>query len=211
VGIQAQTMRFLDVFLMHCLLQPSPPDTPDEIAALARNQQRTAARGREPGLRLEQGYNQVLLTDWGQRLLDECEPIAQALDAVNLGGNAGAEACSNPAQGCHAAALQAARMGLTQPDSLPSARVLAAMAQHNNSFSAFTQAQSVLARQHLLGLPYAASLHEQFVALSKKSVQEQKQIEANDSLPFEMYRQQYVSPNRLGAAREAAPALAYAV
>ena len=38
VGITAQTMRFLDVFLMHCLLSDSAPDSPTEIAALARNQ-----------------------------------------------------------------------------------------------------------------------------------------------------------------------------
>ncbi|HNY47557.1 MAG TPA: glutamate--cysteine ligase, partial [Casimicrobium sp.] len=49
VGITAATMRFIDVFLLHCLLADSPPDTPAEIAALARNQHRTAASGREPG------------------------------------------------------------------------------------------------------------------------------------------------------------------
>ncbi len=55
VGITAGTMHFLDTFLLHCLLRDSPPDTPQEIAALGRNQQRVAARGREPGLRLERG------------------------------------------------------------------------------------------------------------------------------------------------------------
>ena len=31
VGITAGTMRFLDMFLLHCLLRESPPDTPQEI------------------------------------------------------------------------------------------------------------------------------------------------------------------------------------
>ncbi|MDH4191927.1 MAG: glutamate--cysteine ligase, partial [Betaproteobacteria bacterium] len=48
IGIAAVTMRFLDVFLLHCLLCNSPPETPQEIAAIARNQHRVAARGREP-------------------------------------------------------------------------------------------------------------------------------------------------------------------
>lgn len=48
VGIDAPTARFLDVFLLHCLLTDSPPDTPREIAALKANQHLTAARGREP-------------------------------------------------------------------------------------------------------------------------------------------------------------------
>ncbi|MFP5406404.1 MAG: glutamate--cysteine ligase, partial [Gammaproteobacteria bacterium] len=38
VGIPPDTVRFLDVFLLHCLLDESPPDTPQEIAALSSNQ-----------------------------------------------------------------------------------------------------------------------------------------------------------------------------
>ena len=51
VGIDTTTMRFLDVFLLHCLLCDSPPDTPAEIGVIAQNQYRVAERGREPGLR----------------------------------------------------------------------------------------------------------------------------------------------------------------
>ena len=51
-GIDEATIRFLDVFLLHALLMPSPPDTPEEIAALGRNQRLVASRGREPGLKL---------------------------------------------------------------------------------------------------------------------------------------------------------------
>jgi hypothetical protein len=53
VGINADTMRFIDVFLLHCLLSDSPPDTPEELVRLGNNQHRTAARGREPGLTLD--------------------------------------------------------------------------------------------------------------------------------------------------------------
>ncbi len=48
IGIGATTLRFLDVFLLHCLLADSPPDTPAEIRELGENQHLTAARGREP-------------------------------------------------------------------------------------------------------------------------------------------------------------------
>jgi glutamate--cysteine ligase len=63
VGIAAPTLRFLDIFLLHCLLADSPPDTPEEIGALGRNQHRTAAFGREPGLKLERGGREMLLVD----------------------------------------------------------------------------------------------------------------------------------------------------
>src|SRR5690606_2435460 len=45
VGINAQTMRFLDVFLLHCLASPSPEDTPREIGQIGRNQHAVALRG----------------------------------------------------------------------------------------------------------------------------------------------------------------------
>ena len=67
VGITAGTMRFLDMFLLHCLVRESPPDTPQEIAAIIGNTQRVAARGREPGLRLVCESEDVTLVGWGRR------------------------------------------------------------------------------------------------------------------------------------------------
>ncbi|MFT4267873.1 MAG: glutamate--cysteine ligase, partial [Xenophilus sp.] len=65
VGISAQTMRFLDVFLLHCLLADSPPDGRDEIAEMKHNQHLTAERGREPGLALQRRGRPVPLAAWG--------------------------------------------------------------------------------------------------------------------------------------------------
>src|SRR4029079_13755371 len=52
IGIGAQTIRLLDVFLLHCVLSESPPDSPADIGEVRRNQNRVAARGRAPGPRL---------------------------------------------------------------------------------------------------------------------------------------------------------------
>ncbi len=186
VGIAADTMRFLDVFLLHCLLTDSPPDTPQEIAALARNQHRVAARGREPGLQLERSGQEVGLTQWGAELIAQCAPIAAALDAAQ-GGSA------------YADALRACEVSLHQPETLPSARVLDAMVKnHDSSFVAFARAQSLATRQTLLDLPFSAEQQARFEALTRQSLAEQKTIEAADSMPFEIYRQQYVSAERLG-------------
>ncbi len=186
VGIAAPTLRFLDVFLLHCLLSDSPPDTPQEIAALGRNQHRTAARGREPGLLLERGGLEIGLVAWGAQVVGECLPIAAALDAVHGGGD-------------YSAAVQAALVALQQPERLPSARVLQAMvSQHNSSFIQFAQACSEATRQVLLSQPLAEKVQAQFVAWTTESIARQQAIEAGDSLPFEHYRQRYLSPDRLG-------------
>ena len=191
VGIQAQTTRFIDVFLLHCLLSESPPDTPDEIKALGRNQHLTASRGREPGLRLERGSETVPLADWGASLVEQCAPIAAALDAAHGGTD-------------YRDALQAAMVGLREPATLPSAHVLQAMVKDfDGSYVRFTRAQSEATKKTLLGLPLAADVQARFARMAQESIDAQKKIEALDSLPFEIYRQQYVSVDRLGVHKRA--------
>jgi len=186
VGIGTQTMRFLDVFLLHCLLSESPPDTPDEIAALARNQNRTAMRGREPGLRLERGIDEVPLRDWGMQLLDECEPIAAAIDAAQGGAE-------------HRDALRAARHAFADADAVPSARVLETMTNdYDGSYVRFVRTLSELTKTALLALPFPPDVQARFVSLAQQSLEKQKAIEAADTVPFEVYRKRYLSSERLG-------------
>ncbi|WP_225784775.1 glutamate--cysteine ligase [Xenophilus sp. Marseille-Q4582] len=186
VGIQAQTMRWLDVFLLHCLLADSPPDSREEIAEIGHNQHLTAARGREPGLHLHRHGQAVPLVAWGAQILAECEPIAAALDAAH-GGHA------------HQEAVAAAQAALAAPQTLPSARVLAAMAErHGHSFIDFTRERSKAARDELLALPWSQAQQQDWEARSAESVAAQARIEAADTMPFEQYREQYVSPDRLG-------------
>ncbi|MDR7094673.1 glutamate--cysteine ligase [Hydrogenophaga laconesensis] len=194
IGIGAATLRFLDVFLLHCLLSDSPPDTPAEIRELAHNQHLTAARGREPGLNLMRHGQSVPLVQWGAELLDELAPIAARLDAAQ-GGNE------------HALAVALAKAHLQDPDKLPSARVLQAMHKHHgDSFVAFARAQSRVTHQHLAGLPWASKLQAKYEAMAAQSWDDQRAIEAADSLPFEIYRQEYISAARLGRPQMAADA-----
>jgi glutamate--cysteine ligase len=187
VGIAAPTLRFLDVFLLHCLLSNSPPDTPDEIAALGRNQHRTASHGREPGLKLERDGREVSLVDWGQELIEQCQPIAQALNAAHGSTD-------------YTAALAAAQQGLGALDTLPSARALAHMgSDFGSSYTAFVRAQSNQTRAHLMALPWSAQQQAAFEALSRESLEQRLAIEAADTVDFETFRLAYLAPERLGA------------
>jgi glutamate--cysteine ligase len=182
IGITAPTCRFLDVFLLHCLLSDSPPDTPAEIAAINRNQDRVAGRGREPGLVLERGDKEVPLKEWGSELVAECAPLAEKLDAV-LGGAA------------YRDAVQAGAAALENPDSVPSARVLHAMQRnHGGSYLRFVLAESLLHRATLLSLPLPPKVEEDFAQLARASLAKQRQIEAADRIDFETYRQRYLDP-----------------
>ena len=195
VGISAQTMRFLDVFLLHCLLSDSPPDTPAEIENLKLNQHLTADRGREPGLELRRGEASVPLVDWGRQILVECAEIAQTLDALAAhSGNA-----------LHAEAVRDAQKRLAEPNTLPSARVLHEMASnHGDSFVKFVRARSAATRDLLLANALSPADQEKLVAQSSASVAAQRKLEASDTMGFEAYRAQYVSPEQLVPRKRAA-------
>ena len=192
VGISAATLRFLDVFLLHCLTQPSPQDNPQEIAAMAHNQQAVAERGRQPALQLQRGQAQVELRDWGLDIVQQLRPLAQALDQAH-GGSA------------YAQSVELAAHGLREPDSLPSARVFAAMREeHGGSFSAFVRSRSLQTKAQELAQPLQAYELAHFQQLAQDSLAKQREIEAADTLPFAQYLAQYLSPERLGQAQLAA-------
>jgi glutamate--cysteine ligase len=192
IGISADTLRLIDVFLLHCLSTDSPPDTPQEIADLAHNQHLTAARGREPGLQLRRQGRDVLLVDWGREILSGCEALARELDAVH--------ACSDYTQ-----ALATARRALDDASQLPSARVLAQIQQEpDQSFLRWVAARSDQTRAELLARPWTGEQQAHYAALAAKSLQDQRAIEAADTMPFEIFRQEYVSAARLMPRRIAA-------
>ncbi|MET0168481.1 MAG: glutamate--cysteine ligase [Vicinamibacterales bacterium] len=186
IGITAETIRFLDVFLLHCLLTESPPDTPQEIEDIGRNTRRVAAQGREPGLRLDRNRQTVELREWAGQVLAECAPIAAALDAAH----------DNIA---HREALSAATAALNDPGLLPSAHVLGEMQRrYDGSYFQFTLAQSLRHRSALLSEPLSADAEALFARMAYESIRKQREIEARDSMPFERYRQEYLSHERLG-------------
>ena len=187
VGINAQTMRFLDILLLYCLLEDSPPDSPQELKAIARNKLRGAQEGRKPGLLLERRSEQVTLADWGKEVLSACEPISVALDEARRGA-------------AYRDALELGMNSLDNPDAVPSARVLHAMARnHANSHVRFTLAESLSHRGTLLGIPMKAEVEERFARLANESIQKQRKIEALDRIDFETYRQRYLNPELLRA------------
>ena len=181
VGITAQTMRFLDVFLLHCLASPSPEDTPQEIGEIGRNQVAVALRGRQKDLLLEKKTEKISLKSWGLSITRECEPIAAALDAAH-GGSA------------YRDALGEAAARLADPDGTPSARILRAMARnHDNSFKRLVLIESTLHKGTLKSLELPREVRERFARLAEESLAKQRDYEASDTVDFETFRQQYLS------------------
>ena len=188
LGITADTIRFLDIFLLHCLLADSPDDTPQEIESIGHNMQRVATCGRERGLRLERDLERLELREWEAEVLEACEPIALALDVAN--GGAG-----------YQRALIAAIRRLEDPSSLPSARVLAEMEERcGGSYAQWVLTKSIEHRHVLARGSLSVDVESRFARIAQDSIDDQRKIEASDQVPFEAYRRHYLSKERLGLA-----------
>ena len=200
VGIAPSTMRFLDVFLLHCLLAESPPDTPEEIKAIARNQYLTAERGRDPAMRLTRGDDEVSVAQWGTELLELLAPVAAALDAARNAGPQGGETGAGQSPTPHGDALARARAALDDPTLTPSAMVLQEMArEYENSHLRFALAQSLRHRALLLDTELPPGQMERLHRIAADSVTERIAVEQADTVPFETYRQQYLAQRLIGS------------
>ena len=183
-GISAETMRFLDVFLLHCLFADSPPDTADEIGELRENQQRVVEEGRRPGLELARDGRSVSFDAWARSLLDECRPIAELLDRAT-------------ASDAYTASWDAQRARLDDPSHTPSARILDTMRSERIPFFRFAMNQSIA---HKRWYTQQASTGEgarnfderAFDSMASESLARQRELEASDRLDFDEYLRQYL-------------------
>ena len=185
IGITPAACRFLDVFLVNCLLTDSPADTPAEILEVRQNQQTVAVRGREPGIRLQRHGAAVPFAEWANEILRQCQPLAARMDEA-FGGAAYSEACDEMVK------------RVADPGVTPSARVLHAMARnHDNSYVRFALIESTLHKAMLQHLELPREVRERFARLAAESLQKQRELEASDDVDFETFRQRYLAPDLL--------------
>ena len=77
IGIDAETVYFLEVFLIFCCYKTSNPINNDELKTIRDNDLLVAKRGRDPNLRLQKHRINIGLKEWGNQIVDEMMPIAE--------------------------------------------------------------------------------------------------------------------------------------
>jgi len=179
-GVNLEELYFLEVFLAFCLLSPSPPIGATEQEEIDHNQSLVVTRGREPGLRLRHNGQDVELRVWADEVLEAMQGVAEILDA-----------CEPDKR--YTSALAAQRDVIRNPELTPSARVLAEMRDNEESFFAFAMRKSEEHRAAYLAMPLSAEREAFFRDAAERSLQEQRAIEASDTLSFEQYLERYFS------------------
>ncbi len=187
VGIDAEQIRFIDTFLLHCLLSDSPPDSSAEAREMSANQQRIVEAGRKPGVALARSGSEVPMREWASSLMNELHPIADLLD-----GAAGTD--------LHGVAWKEQSSRLEDPDRTPSARILANMRKARVPFFRFAMNQSIMHKGFFVANPLSADKLRHFESLAKRSIDEQHAIEAADTESLDEYLAHYMAPPSIGGA-----------
>jgi glutamate--cysteine ligase len=166
LGVDEEELHFLATFMLHSLLRDSPRINARERRAIDTNEVVAAHRGREPKLMIERENAAVRLRVWAEKVLGEMEAVAELLD----GGTGGP----------HLASVQAQQEKVREPDSTPSARMLAEMRDQGEGFAAFARRLTERHRQSFRDQPLAAADLREFQRLADESWARQAEIEARD-------------------------------
>ena len=172
IGVDAQQVRFLDLFMVWCALADAPEMSSDELLCTRTNWNRVILEGRKPGLTLGIGCEsaQFPLAQVGKDLFRDLRRVAQTLDSIH-GGQAYQQVCDE---------LLAC---FDDPELTFSARILRSMIEEGIGGTGRALADRY--RTQLREEPLEILSEDDFIAERDASVARQKKVEAEDSEPFE--------------------------
>lgn len=180
LGLDAQQIRFLDTFLLYCLLQESPPCDDREQHIQAANLEAVVNRGREPGLMLNACDGERSLKEWADALLNEMRGVADILDE-----------CQDSDQYSAALALEIAKVA--DPELTPSARILREMRDQDLPFFRLAMAYSERWADHFRNRQLPPAVQANFEEETRQSLLTQGEIEQRDDISFEQYLHNFFS------------------
>jgi len=180
VGINQRQLRFLEVFLIYCLLQESPPISVAEQECIDNNHGLVARRGREPGLKLKRGGHNVALQDWAGSICRDMVQVARLIDPGEKQG--------------HVAAIRYQLEAVDEPERTPSAALLQELHGGGQSLAQYGLALAGRTREYFLALAPELNRHRELLtAEAATSLARQKEIEATDNQSFDEYLRRYLA------------------
>ena len=180
LGINETQMRFLEVFMVFCLLQNSPQICFNEREEIDENEILVAHRGRDPKLALQRDSVDCTLKDWGLELCQQMQFVCEILDQ---------ERPEKP----YSIALQKQVDKINNPDLTPSAIMLKEMKDKGESFYHFARRMSQKHHDYFRSLSLEEKNQAFFKNEVKRSLEKQIEIEKNDSISFDEYLNNYFS------------------
>ncbi|RYV02730.1 glutamate--cysteine ligase [Shewanella sp. OPT22] len=179
VGITEDQVRFLDLFLLHCLLSPSDSLSDDGDAELEENLNAVIISGRKSDLLLKRNGNEITLEAWLLEMLEECESIAEILD-----GSGSKE---------YKHSLDLWREAATQPSKTLSGQILNHFVDENADQSKWAFALAKEYNVYFSGYELSDDVKAAYELETESSLKAQSEIEFRGNQDFDEFLKDYFS------------------
>jgi glutamate--cysteine ligase len=180
-GINQNTMRFVEAFLIYCLLEDSPKLDDAALDEIVRNHTQTARHGRDTDFRLLRGGKAVTLRAWATEIISNVVAVAEVIDRHETSQS-------------YADSVRLMQKLVDDPDETPSARVLADLEETQTSFFEFALGLAKTYSDYFASItPLEEARRAVFEKEATESLARQQAVEAADNVGLDEYLQRYFS------------------
>ena len=172
VGVAPEQAQLIELLLLACLLEPSPPISPAEQEEIDRRELAVAWEGRKPGMTLPHRGGTTALAEIAREILDRLSALAPLLDRDGKD---------------YPAALAAAAEAVRDPAATLSARMLDGLDGGRRTFFDWAFGIAASRREEFLARRFAPGRLEELEAVATASREEVAALEAAAEPPFPEY------------------------
>ena len=179
VGIDQEQIRFLDAFLVYCLLSDSCLTTDHKRDEIKENRRRVIVQGRDPELTLLRDDSEVPLNELANQLLTDILVTAQLIDSSGQSDD-----------GLHAKSVEIQTNKIADLGLTPAGKLMSLV----ESGEEFVPLMLELAKQHKAVTCAECTDNDFFRSLpeqAKESIRKQHAIEESDTINFDQFLREY--------------------
>ena len=177
IGINAALIRFMDAFLLYCMLDDSPPIGPEEEREITCNRDLTVTQGRAADTRIYLRGRMRPLREEAHRVLDGIEAVAAMLDTFDGTG--------------HGDVVRADREKIDHPELTPSARIIAEMSENDESYYEYAMRIATMHETYFEERVLAPERLAALRARAEESLETTRTLESGETEPFDRFLARY--------------------
>lgn len=181
LGISKETIYFMDIFLIMCLLLESPMITQKEHNEINQNQAKVVTLGRKPNLTLiNPKGEECLLLDWIKEIWENLESVANMLDKAFETKK-------------YTEVLSLFSKNWQNMDMLPSAQIVSELKNTGESYFQFMERRAIMHQNFFNDLEPKKPLLDKFIKMAHDSIRAQQEKEESHSPSFGEFLKEYLS------------------
>ena len=178
-GVDATQLRFLEAFLIFCLLEESPLLSKKELSDIEYNELTVALRGHEPNLELIDSSQRRKIKTWSLEICDRMLAICECLDSETKNSH-------------YVQALKTQVDAISHPDTLPAAKILQTLIDNQEPFQTYAMNLSKDYAKHYRDTPTPKDFADKFSTLAQQSHEEQTALENANEISLDNYIRNYI-------------------